>query len=171
MRNFYAFLGLLLLTAQVHATSIIQTQIPDAEIVASGRLTVFLFDVYDASFYTVGGKRQVIPPYALKLVYLRDIKGEKIADQSAEEIRNQNLVDEVTLADWHSQMRNIFPDVKKGDNITGVYKKPTECSFYKNDSFIGQMNNKQFCDAFFDIWFGEKTSQPGLRNKLIGQRQ
>lgn len=168
MRNIYIFLTLALLTTQVNATSLIQTQIPNAEMVASSRLTVFLFDIYDASFYTVGGKHQVTPPYALKLAYLRDIEGEKIADQSTKEIRSQDLVDEVTLADWHSQMRKIFPNVKKGDNITGVYKDPAECTFYKNDSLIGQINNKQFCNAFFDIWFGEKTSQPELRNKLIG---
>jgi hypothetical protein len=170
MRKLYISLSLLLLTTSANATSLIQKQIPDAQMVATSRLTVFLFDVYDASFYTVEGKRQLTPPYALKLAYLRDIKGEKIADQSTEEIRNQDIVDEVTLADWHSQMRKIFPNVKKGDNITGVYKDSAACSFYKNDSFIGQINNKQFCDAFFDIWFGEKTSQPGLRNQLIGQK-
>lgn len=170
MRNIYLILSLFLLATPVNATTLIQKQIPDAQMVATSRLTVFLFDVYDASFYTAEGKRQVTLPYALKLAYLRDIKGEKIADQSTEEIRNQGIVDEITLADWHSQMRKIFPNVKKGDNITGVYKDTAECTFYKNDSLIGQINSKQFCDAFFDIWFGEKTSQPGLRNKLIGQK-
>jgi hypothetical protein len=170
MRNLYPLLALLLISAQVNATTLIEAEIPNAQMVATGRLTVFLFDVYDASLYTVNGKRQVVPPYALKLAYLRDIKGEKIADQSTEEIRNQKQVDEVTLADWHSQMRNIFPNVKKGDHITGIYKSPSECAFYKNDSPIGQINNKQFCTAFFNIWFGENTSQPALRNQLIGQK-
>ena len=160
---------LLLVTTYVNANSIIQEEIPNAKMVASGRLTVFLFDVYDASFYTENGKRQVKPPFALKLAYLRDIKGEKIADQSAEEMRNQDRVDEVTLADWHSQMRNIFPNVKKGDNITGIYKQQNECNFYKNDVYIGHVTDKAFCEVFFDIWFGEKTSAPALRNSLIGQ--
>ena len=170
MHNFYRLIVMLLMSTQVYATTLIEAEIPNAQMVASGRLTVFLFDVYDASLYTANGKRQVVPPYALKLAYLRDIKGEKIADQSTEEIRNQAQVDEVTLADWHSQMRNIFPNVKKGDNITGIYKSPNECVFYKNDSHIGQINNKQFCAAFFSIWFGENTSQPSLRNQLIGQK-
>jgi hypothetical protein len=170
MRNLFVMFSLLLSTLTVSATTIIEKQIPDAQMVATSRLTVFLFDVYDASFYTAEGKREVTLPYALKLAYLRDIKGEKIADQSAEEIRHQAIVDEVTLADWHSQMRKIFPNVKKGDNITGIHKDATTCTFYKNDYLIGQMHNKQFCNAFFDIWFGEKTTQPALRNKLIGQK-
>ncbi len=170
MHKFIVTMGMLLWMVQAHATTLIQEHIPDAKMVASGRLTVFLFDVYDASFYTENGKREVQPPFALKLSYLRDIDGEKIADQSAEEMRNQERVDELTLADWHSQMRNIFPNVKKGDSITGIYKTTNECTFYKNNNFIGQIDDSQFCDVFFDIWFGEKTSAPALRNKLIGQK-
>lgn len=170
MRNIFLSLSILFVTAHANATTLIQEHIPNAQMAASGRLTIFLFDVYDASFYTVNGKLGVTPPFALKLSYLRDIKGEKIADQSAEEIRNQQRVDEVTLADWHSQMRNIFPDVKKGDSITGIYKETSACTFYKNNTYLGQINNTQFCDVFFDIWLGEKTSAPALRNKLIGQK-
>ncbi len=170
MHRFICMLGMLLWIVQADATTLIEAHIPNAQMVASGRLSVFLFDVYDASLYTENGKREAHPPFALKLSYLRDIDGEKIADQSAEEIRNQERVDEITLADWHSQMRNIFPDVKKGDSITGIYKTVKECSFYKGNRFIGQISDAQFCEVFFDIWFGEKTSAPALRNKLIGQK-
>jgi Chalcone isomerase-like len=170
MRSIFLIFIALLIAANANATTLIKEQIPNAKLVASGRLTVFLFDVYDASFYTENGKPQATPPFALQLSYLRNIKGVKIADQSAEEMRNQERVDEVTLADWHSQMRQIFPDVKKGDSITGIYKETEDCVFYKNNTYIGQVNNTQFCDVFFDIWFGEKTSAPALRNKLIGKK-
>lgn len=170
MRKVIIMMSMSLFMFELHAATVIEEHIPNAQMVASGRLTVFLFDVYDASFYTENGKREVQPPFALKLSYLRDIAGEKIADQSAEEIRNQGRVDEIKLADWHSQMRNIFPDVKKGDNIIGIHKATNECAFYKNNSFIGQVSDNQFCEVFFDIWFGEKTSAPALRNKLIGQK-
>jgi hypothetical protein len=162
---------LLIFSVQAQATSLIEEHIPNAQLVATARLTVFLFDVYDASFYTEFGKPEVSPPFALKLSYLRKLKGEKIADRSAEEMRHQQRVDEVTLADWHSQMRRIFPDVEKGDDITGIYKENAECNFYKNSTFIGQVNDKQFCDVFFDIWFGEKTTEPDLRKKLLSQQK
>lgn len=177
MRRLYVLFGLFLTLGQVltlgqaHATSLIEKHIPNAQVVATARLTVLLFDIYDASFYTVYGKPEVKPPFALKLSYLRDLKGEKIADRSAEEMRHQQLVSEVTLADWHTQMRNIFPDVKKGDDITGIYKDNAQCTFYKNNTFIGQMNDGQFCDMFFDIWFGEKTTAPALRKKLLSQQK
>jgi len=52
---------------------------------------------------------------------------------------------------------------KKATIFTGVYKDLNACSFYKNDSFIGQINKKQFVEAFFDyLVCGEKkqANQP-----------
>lgn len=171
MRRLCVMIGLLFTFGLAQADTLIEKHIPHAQVVATARLTVLLFDIYDASFYTVYGKPEVKPPFALKLSYLRDLKGEKIADRSAEEMRHQQLVSEVTLADWHTQMRQIFPDVKKGDAITGIYKDNAQCTFYKNNTLIGQMNDGQFCDMFFDIWFGEKTTAPGLRKKLLNQQK
>lgn len=171
MRRLCVMIGLLFTLGLAQADTLIEKHIPHAQVVATARLTVLLFDIYDASFYTVYGKPEVKPPFALKLSYLRDLKGEKIADRSAEEMRHQQLVSEVTLADWHTQMRQIFPDVKKGDAITGIYKDNAQCTFYKNNTLIGQMNDGQFCDMFFDIWFGEKTTAPGLRKKLLNQQK
>lgn len=171
MRKQSLLLILLLLAGHASANSLIQQQIPKAEKVATARYSVFIFDVYDATFYTVNGKAQVKPPFALKLAYLREIKGEEIADRSAAEMRNQQGIDEITLADWHSQMRNIFPSVVKGDTITGVYPNTSHCTFYKNKTYIGEVSNQQFCNAFFDIWFGKNTSAPKLKAQLLGQQK
>ncbi len=171
MRKYLLILITLCLSLPVFAASIITSTVPDAQQVAKVRLSVFLFDIYDASLYTPNGQPSFQPPFALKLDYLRNIDGEDIADRSAEEMRLQERTDEVTLAGWHEQMRHIFPNVKKGDSITGVYKEETQCQFYKNDQFIGQVNDRQFCQMFFDIWFGEKTTAPKLRNQVLSQRQ
>ncbi len=171
MRKQWFIVAMLLFAGQSQAASVIDKYVPDAELVATARLRVLLFDIYDAHFYTVGGNPKVQAPFALKLSYLRNLDGEKIADRSAEEIRHQQRVDEVTLAGWHTQMRGIFPDVKKGDDITGIRKANAECVFYKNDTYIGQVNDPQFCQMFFDIWFGEKTTAPALRKKLLSKQK
>jgi len=150
-----------------NAESFIQQHIPEAKQVSSARYSVFLFDVYDATFYTASGKPEITVPFALELAYLRSFKGKDIADRSAEEMRDHQGIDEITLADWHSQMRNIFPNIAKGDSITGVYPDQTKCIFYKNSTLIGQVTDAKFCNAFFDIWFGKNTSSPELREKLL----
>jgi len=169
MRRIYSVLIMLFWITFANAESFIQHHIPEAKQVSSALYSVFLFDVYQATFYTASGKPEVIAPFALKLTYLRSFKGEDIADRSTEEMRDHQGIDEVTLAGWHSQMRNIFPNVRKGDSITGVYPDLTECIFYKNNMLVGQVTDAQFCNAFFDIWFGKNTSAPKLREKLLTQ--
>jgi len=170
MHKFFLLL-MMVYSAFALAEDQIKKQIPNAALVAKERLSVFVFDVYDASLYTPNAKATFEPPFALKLSYLRDIEGEEIADRSAEEMRRQDRVDEVTLAAWHSQMRNIFPDVSKGDEIAGIYQAPPQCEFYKNGQYIGQMAESEFCEVFFDIWFGEKTTAPKLRNQVLEKQQ
>lgn len=169
MRKIYGLLIMLFWVTFANAEPLIQQHISEAKQASTARYSVFLFDVYDATFYTASGKPEVKAPFALKLTYLRSFKGEDIADRSAEEMRDHQGIDEITLAGWHSQMRNIFPNVTKGDSITGIYQGQAECIFYKNSTLVGQVTDAQFCNAFFDIWFGKNTSAPELREKLLTQ--
>jgi hypothetical protein len=105
---------------------------------------------------------------ALKLSYLRTLRGRKIADRSIEEMRGIGITDEVKLAAWHTQMRNIFPDVQDGVSLTGVWTASGESIFFKNGQEIGRIKDPDFGKAFFDIWLSDKTSAPRLRQKLLG---
>jgi len=172
MRKRYILLAILFFwLPTASAESFIQKHIPNAQQVSSARYSVFMFDVYDASFYTATGNAEIGVPFALKLSYLRSFKGEDIAARSAEEMRDHQGIDEVTLAGWHEQMRKIFPDVEKGDSITGIYPDGSACIFYKNSSLIGQVTGARFCKAFFDIWFGTNTSAPKLRKQLLSKKE
>ena len=151
-----------------HALEHIRTYVPSAKKVGEGRLTYLFWDVYDATLYAPKGSWQEGKPFALQLSYLREIEGKKIADRSVEEMRNQGIKDEVKLATWHAQMRNIFPDVDEGVRLTGVYTEKGEAVFYKGDREVGRINDPEFSKAFFDIWLNEKTSAPDLRRKLLG---
>lgn len=152
----------------VQARDAIGANVPNAETVGQGRLRVFFLDVYDATLYAPNGHLNEDKPFAIELSYLRSISGKKIAERSAEEIRNQGFGDEVKLAAWYEQMRNIFPDVVEGDIITGVYTKSGETVFYRQDQEIGRIKDVEFSHHFFNIWLSENTSSPDLRRKLLG---
>ena len=151
-----------------YALDYIKEFVPQAEKVGQGRLTYMFWDVYDAALYAPQGTWQEGKPFALQLSYLREIQGKKIADRSVEEMRNQGFKDEVKLATWHTQMKNIFPDVDNGVILTGVYTNTREAVFYLGDTEIGRINDPEFSKAFFNIWLGEKTGAPDLRRKLLG---
>ncbi len=143
--------------------------VSDAEKVGEGRLKYMFWDVYDAALYAPGGDLNEGEPLALKISYLRDIPGEKIAKRSAEEMRGLGVTDEVKLAGWFSQMKDIFPDVREGVIITGIKTNSGETIFYRNDKQIGRINDAEFTKYFFDIWLDPNTSSPDLRRKLVGR--
>lgn len=148
---------------------LVAKHVPSAQAVGKGRLSIFFWDVYDAVLLAPNGQWTAQAPFALSLTYLRDIDGRDIADKSAEEIRDLGLDDEVKLAAWHNQMLNIFPDVKEGTNLTGIYAGNGESIFFHKNKEIGRISDPDFGHYFFDIWLNTKTSAPQLRAKLLGQ--
>ncbi len=142
--------------------------IPNIQKVGQARMTVMLWDVYDATLYAPEGKWRQDKPFALQLSYLRHLEAKKIAMRSIEEMRGQGFSDEVKLATWYTQLQKIFPDVHAGVSITGVKTTTGETIFYKDNAEIGRINDPVFSTAFFNIWLGDKTSQPDLRRKLLG---
>lgn len=153
-----------------HALDHISDHVTNPKPVGEGRLSVLMWDVYDATLYAPQGTWQEDKPFALKLSYLRDIKGEKIADRSIEEMRQQGETDEIKLAAWHTQMRKIFPDVTENTSITGIYSKSGATIFHQDSTEIGRIKDPDFSRAFFNIWLSQNTSAPALREKLLGAK-
>jgi hypothetical protein len=157
-------------TAKSVPPAYVTTEIADAALVGSGRLTVMVWDVYDAALFAAGGVYSEEKPFALRLSYLRKLEGRKIADKSSEEMRRQGFKDEIRLAIWHRQMRGIFPDVENGTSLTGIRRKDGSAAFYHDGKLAGVIDDPDFADRFFAIWLAADTSAPALRSALTGQK-
>lgn len=125
------------------------------------------WDVYDITLYAADGEYDLAKPYALELKYKMKLEGEDIADRSVEEMRMQDAASEVKLAKWHTQMKDIFPNVEDGDVLVGYANADGATVFYYNDKEIGAVRDSEFTRAFFDIWLSEKTTEPKMRKKLL----
>jgi hypothetical protein len=151
---------------------ITQQYVPNPKVVGEARLKVMFWNIYDAKLSAPNGKWNKAwnkdTPFALSLTYLRDFDGEEIAKRSLNEMRNIGYDDEKLLARWFKQMRDIFPNVKEGENITGVVDKKQHTHFYYQGSLIGSIDDKTFSQSFFGIWLHEKSSEPKMRQKLLG---
>lgn len=150
--------------------NIVSTHVPQAEKVGEARLTVLFWDIYDATLYAPTGKWKRGEPLALKLDYLRDFKGENIAKSSKSEISKMGFNDSEKLELWLENMKEVFPDVKKGDSITGVYTQEKQTIFYKENEKLGVIEDPDFGLWFFDIWLGENTSEPKNRDILLSNK-
>lgn len=131
----------------------------------SGEFRRFGFLVYEATLWAAGDDPGQ-PPLALNLTYKRKISGRDIAEASVKEIRNLDVADEARLKVWGEQMGGIFPDVRPGDQITGVHL-PGVARFYLNERSIGDIDDADFAEAFFAIWLDPRTSAPELRAALL----
>lgn len=143
------------------------SSVPSASLVGKGRMTYLGFRVFDAELYAPGGKYSPSRPFALKLTYLRNFTGTDIAKSSEQEMRKQGASN-AKLATWRKQMDRIFPNVSKGQSITGVRTVSGSTVFYKGNRKIGSISDPGFTKSFFSIWLGNKTRNPGLRAKLVG---
>lgn len=151
------------------ASDYIQNYVPKAEEVGTGRLNLWFWDIYDATLFAPSGQYDPEKAYALQISYLRDISGEKIADHSVDEMRNQGFEDRAKLDTWYEEMVNIFPDVDKGITLTAVFTPDGKTIFYRNGEDIGTIDDAEFSQQFANIWLSEKTRSPDLRRKLLGQ--
>ena len=167
----FLFFTALPLTAQANNPLPIDEYVSDALKVGEGRLVVYFFDVYDAELFAPEGlmTEAYDPPFALRLSYLRSIKGRQISERSQEEMEDTGRYTPQQTARWAEEMNRIFPDVQKGDVLTGIYTAEGETLFYFNDTAqIGRIKDPLFGKAFFDIWLDENTTAPTLRRKLLG---
>jgi hypothetical protein len=129
----------------------------------SGEFRRFGFLVYQATLWA--GDDPQRPPLALRLDYKRNISGSAIAEASVKEMRAFTS-DEAALKRWGDEMARVFPDVKPGDHILGVYR-PDGATFQHNGRVTGDIADPEFARRFFAIWLDPRTSAPELRAALL----
>ena len=129
----------------------------------SGEYRWFGLAVYTATLWA--GDDPAEPPLALRLDYQRAIAGAAIAEASVREMR-RFVNDEALLQQWGEAMRRVFPDVKPGDHLLGVYARDGVC-FYQDERLLGEIALPGFAPAFFAIWLDARTSAPALRAALL----
>lgn len=129
----------------------------------SGDFRRFGFLVYHATLWA--GDDPLRPPLALRLDYKRTIAGSAIAEASVKEMRQLGAA-EADLKRWGAEMARVFPDVREGDHLTGLYR-PDGAAFLFNGSTRGEIADPEFARLFFAIWLDPRTSAPDLRAALL----
>ncbi len=143
---------------------------PELNVLGGGLLRVLGFQVYNAYLWTPAGSAfDRTKPHVLDLQYLRNFSAKKLAERSIDEMRGQGIGDEAVYVKWLAEMERVFADVKEGDRLTGVVTPTRTSKFFHNGAYRGEVTDPMFTDAFFGIWLNEKSSQPRMRNKLLGK--
>lgn len=147
--------------------------LPDARLHGSATLRFFGLDIYRASLWVPAGfdpARWQQQSFALELSYLRDLKGHAIAQRSVAEMHRQETMDDTLAGEWEARMAALFPDVRRGDRITGMYQPGRGAHFVHNGRELGEVADSRFARMFFGIWLAPQTSEPAMRSALLGLR-
>ena len=145
----------------------LSTQIPSAEEVGSAEVSYIFWDLYEVELYAPNGAYTENSSFALSLRYQREIKADRILKSSMDEMRRMGA-DEVKLAQWYDLLKGIFPDVSKGDTLTGIFQPGQPTHFYYDDVLIGTIPDPAFGHHFSQIWLGPEARYPEVRQALKG---
>ncbi|MEW6693509.1 MAG: chalcone isomerase family protein [Pseudomonadota bacterium] len=150
--------------------------LPGATVVGQGTLRYWGFAVYDATLLAAPGWRASDlgrQPLVLTLRYQRGFRGADIARRSLEEMRRAGPIDPADEAAWLAAMQRVFPDVRAGDRIAGLWQPGVGARFVLTDAdgrqrILGDIADTRFAERFFGIWLAPTTSEPTLRQALLG---
>ena len=157
---------------QVPTPTEVATEIPGAKLQGSGTLRFMGLRIYDARLWigaTAVGADWTATPLALELDYARSLDGVKIAERSLSEMRRQSDIAAEVADRWLAAMKQLFPDVKAGDRITGFNVPGLGVRFFINGQLKGDLRDTTFARYFLGIWLSPKTSEPALRDSLLGK--
>lgn len=157
--------------ANAAAPAEVAGELADARLLGSGRLSFLGLHIYDARLWAADGftpdsfERH---PIALELQYARTLEGRLIAERSLDEMKRVGGFSDEQGERWLAAMKQTFPDVGKGDRITGVQRPQQAARFFLNGALRGELRDAEFTRRFFGIWLAPQTSQPRLRQSLLG---
>jgi len=146
---------------------VVQAQIPVVlQKVGSGTYRKFGFKIYYATLWAPNGNWDAAGPYALQLRYARSLSKDTLSNSIVDDLRDQGVVDEDTMAHWTESVRQIIPAVEDGDVMVALKISRKEAVLFLNGAEFTRIHDQAFSQAFFDIWLG-KGADEDLRNELL----
>ena len=146
--------------------------------VGEAQLTWFVFDIYKSRLKAPGGQYSVSSdvsphPFALEINYQRDISKEQLLDVTDEQWQKLGFTESYRQK-WCLELDTMFPNIKKGDELTYLTDGKTGQLIYRKAGSepyktVGYVKDERLNDAFLSIWLSPKTEFPKLRKQLIGQ--
>lgn len=148
-------------------------ELAQSELVLRGqkRFRVWGFEVYDASLWTLpsfNAAQAETQLLALELHYLRDFAAKDIAERSIKEMRRSGPMSAEQESRWMTDMLRVLPNVRQGDRLLGLQRPGEAAVFWHNGRPRGEVRDAEFARRFFGIWLSPQTSEPALRQALLG---
>jgi hypothetical protein len=156
-------------TARAEAVPDLSAVFPGAKKVGQGKLRWMGFPIYLAELWSTDGTYQADRAFILSLTYFRGISQTQIVNASIEQMQKLGAPVE-EHPDWVEKLATVFQDVGESDNISGVFYPGDHAQFYFNFKPAGKLD-ALLADHLAAIWLSPRTTEPSLRQALLGQSE
>ena len=156
------------------ASSRLNNWLASPKLMGQQRFTYWGFAVYDASLWantSFASLEWAQHALVLELRYLRDFKGADIAQRSIDEMHGQRALNAAQTQNWSAQLRQLIPNVREGERLTGVYTPNKSLQLFHQDQLVGEVRDGELAQRFMGIWLAPETSQRQLRQQLLAGAQ
>ncbi len=161
-------------SAATEAPARLQGLLSSPKLMGQQRFSYWGFAVYDASLWantSFASLDWAQHNLVLELRYLRDFKGADIAQRSIDEMHGQRPLTAAQTQNWSAQLRQLIPNVREGERLTGVYTPHKGLQLLHQDQPVGELRDGELAQRFMGIWLAPETSQRQLRQQLLAGAQ
>ncbi|BEU04306.1 hypothetical protein OAG1_31060 [Agarivorans sp. OAG1] len=139
------------------------------QLVGNAKLQVLFWPIYTVSLHSPDGRyQQNRYPMELTIDYLRKIKRGKLLEATEDEWQRLGVCEQAPCEQWLAELSQLWPDLKKGDQLKLVAESANQGQFYLNGKLLGSLEDKLFSQHFLGIWLSEDSRFPKQQRKLIG---
>ena len=140
------------------------------QLLGSAKFSVLFWDIYQSTLLTSDGQApfsNACQHALFEIRYLRDISKKELLDNTIEQWRHLSLKEQ-DYQTFVPMLENIWPDIQAGDQLS-MLSQANKTIFYLNRQSIGEIDSATFAQLFLAIWLDENTSEPKLRQQLLGE--
>ena len=160
--------ALIILVSSISWTSQAQQEgFQSPKLIGEGTLKVLMWEVYDLRLLTDGTPFSWKNKFMLEFDYSRELKKESVIDASLKEFKLQPNVSDNDIKAWKVYLEQVIQSVQKGTKASVMWVPEGQIVFDYEGSKPITIENDKFARSFLNIWLGEKTSRPKLRNQLL----
>lgn len=144
--------------------------LPRAEKVGEATYRMLSVPIFNAELYAENGAFAWERPFALSLTYQRSARATTLINRSIREMSQRGGGSAETLAPLRTQFQRCFPDVARGDRVTGVSTGPDTARIFHNGAHRCDVRWPGLRRTFFGIWLDGRDGQAAaLSARLRGE--
>lgn len=157
-------------TPALAAPAEVSAALPGAAKVGEARYQMLAITLFDAELYAANGSFSWEQPFALTLTYARSARQSTLLNRTMNEMSGRGAGTAQQLAPLRARLAECFPNIARGDRVTGFSTGPNTARFYHNGAARCEIEWPNFRRHFFGIWLaGRDGTAAQLSAQLRGE--